>query len=79
VCTTPPAIETRKMPITNVMGVDEPVPLTQVLAENATLKKAEESSRSSTSDDSSYLDQEWGENAMRSLCLVTRFIISIIW
>jgi hypothetical protein len=51
-----PAIETRKMPITHVMDMDEPVLLTQVLAEDATLKKAEEESRSSSSDDSSYLD-----------------------
>ncbi len=51
-----PAIKTRKMPITHVISVDEPVPLAQVLTEDASLKKAEEESRSSSSDDSSYLD-----------------------
>jgi hypothetical protein len=56
-----PAIETRKMPITHVTGMDEPVPLTQVPAEDATLKRAEEENKSSSSDDSSYLDREWGE------------------
>jgi hypothetical protein len=45
-----PAIETRKMPITHVKGMDEPVPLTQVPAEDVTLKRAEEENKSSSAD-----------------------------
>ncbi len=64
-----PAVETRKTPVTHVMGVDEPVTLTQVLAEDTTLKKAEGESRSSSSDDSSYLDQERGEKCNEIITL----------
>ena len=54
-----PAIETRKTPLTHVLGVIEPVSLTQVLAEDATLKNTVNiSSSSSESDDSNFLDLE---------------------
>ncbi len=50
-----PAIETRKTPLTHVLGVIEPVSLTQVLAEDASLKKTVDSSSSSSeSDDSNF-------------------------
>ena len=67
-----PAIETRKTPITHVVGVSVPLHVTQVLAEDATLKKAEDSSSSSSESDGM-------KNAMRPLRWVMRFIITILW